>query len=94
MLKAVNPETQDLADEDIFATAAPDLFRAGFETRMKERADSMKLLHASQPPSTSKKFFMEAVPLAPRQQAARTAGGDNRGRRQPWAKKNQASPKK
>ena len=27
ILKAVNPEIQDLADEDLFSTAAPDLFR-------------------------------------------------------------------
>ena len=58
ILKVVNPEIQDLAEEDIFATAGPDLFGTGFEAKMKESADSMKLLHAAKkPPSTSKKFF-------------------------------------
>ena len=89
VLKAVNPEIQDLADEDIFANAAPDLFRAGFEARMKERADSMKLLHASRPPSTAKKFFHGGRPTRPQR-----GGGQNRGGRQHWAKKNQAPPKK
>ena len=89
VLKAVNPEIQDLADEDIFAAAAPDLFGAGFETRMKERADSMKLLHAARPPSTSKKFFHGGRPTRPQR-----GGGQNRGGRQHWAKKNQAPPKK
>ena len=57
ILKAVNPEIQDLADEDIFASAAPDLFGQGFEGKMKERAESLKLLNAASKPPPSKKFF-------------------------------------
>ena len=44
LLKAVNPELQDLANEDIYRQAVPDLFGMGFELKMKERANSMKLL--------------------------------------------------
>ena len=35
ILKAVNLDMQDLADEDSFAEAAPDLFGQGFKARMK-----------------------------------------------------------
>ena len=38
ILKAVNLEIHDLAEEDIFTTAATDLFGTGFEAKMKERA--------------------------------------------------------
>ena len=38
ILKAVNLEIHNLAEEDIFATAATDLFGTGFEAKMKERA--------------------------------------------------------
>ena len=41
VLKAVNPELTDLEEEDLFKTAAPDLFGSGFEQRMKERAESI-----------------------------------------------------
>ena len=57
VLKVMKPVIQNLAGADIFGTAALDLFGSEFEAKMKERADSMKLLHTSRPPSTSKKFF-------------------------------------
>ena len=89
ILKAVNPEIQDLAEEDIFATAAPDLFGAGFEVKMKERADSMKLLHAAKkPPSTSKNFFSRRPSSCPQK-----GGGQNRGGRQHWTRKQPLSKK-
>ena len=89
ILKAVNPEIQDLAEEDIFGAAAPDLFGAGFEAKMKERADSMKLLQAARPPSTAKKFFQGGRPARPQR-----GGGQNRRGRQPWTKRQQAPSKK
>ena len=54
VLKAVTPEFQDLAYEDIFGTAAPELFGSRFDAKMKERVNSMNLLHKLRPPSTSK----------------------------------------
>ena len=58
ILKAVNPEIQGLAEDDLFTTAAPDLFRQGSEQKMKEWAESMKLLSAAtKPPTTPNKFF-------------------------------------
>ena len=38
ILKALNPDIQDLADEDIFRDAAPNLFGQVFVSKMKERA--------------------------------------------------------
>ena len=47
VLKAVNPDIQDPADEDEpFTKASPYLFRSGFEVRMKERP-SRKALHVA-----------------------------------------------
>ena len=59
VLKAVNPDIQDLAEEDIFQTAAPQLFGRDFEAKMKDRAKSIKLLAAAKPHHTpgKKKFF-------------------------------------
>ena len=66
ILKAVNPDIQDLADEDKpFTKASPYLFGSGLEARMKERAESVRLLEATKPPS--KKFFGPAAPLSPRE---------------------------
>ena len=90
ILKAVNPEIQDLADEDLFSTAAPDLFGQGFEQKMKERAESMKLLSsATKPPIAPKKFFRGSRPSAPQ----RGGGQASRGGRQWWAK-SKTAPKK
>uniref|UniRef100_A0A1X7UDD8 Uncharacterized protein n=1 Tax=Amphimedon queenslandica TaxID=400682 RepID=A0A1X7UDD8_AMPQE len=57
IIKSVNPDISDLA-EDIFQTATPNLFGAGFEVKMKERAESLKLLAASKNSQPQpKKFF-------------------------------------
>lgn len=46
--KAVNPEIQDLAnEEDVFKTTAPNLLRGGFKSKMKKQAESLKLLSAA-----------------------------------------------
>ena len=68
ILKAVNPDMQDLADEDTFSEAAPDLFGQGFEAKMKGRAKSLKLISASSssnPPPAPKKFFLRGPLLGP-----------------------------
>ena len=44
ILKSINPEIQDLAEEDLFSAAAPYLFGEGFEQKMKDRAESLKIL--------------------------------------------------
>ena len=44
VLKKMNPDIQDLADEDIFQEAAPDLFGSEFEKRMRKRAKSLQVL--------------------------------------------------
>ncbi len=45
VLKALNPDIQDLASEKgHFKEAAPKLFGPGFEKAMKERAESIKIL--------------------------------------------------
>ena len=49
VLRVCNPDIQDLADEEVlFAEAAPNLFGQNFETKMKERAESIKLLRRHQ----------------------------------------------
>ena len=62
ILKAINPEIHNLANEDVFSIAAPNLFGSVFEAKIKERADSMKLLYALRPPSIPKKFFQVGCP--------------------------------
>lgn len=58
VLKACNPDIQDLAEEEsLFKEAGPDLFGPEFEKKMKERAESVKILSKSQGTSNSKKFF-------------------------------------
>ena len=47
ILKSVNPDIADLAEEDIFQLAAPNLFGSSFEAKMKERAESIKLLSSA-----------------------------------------------
>ena len=85
ILKAVNPDMQDLADEDTFSKAAPDLFGQGFEAKMKGRAKSLKLISASsssKPHRPPRSFFEGAAPSAPREAAAiPTAGGRHPGGR-------------
>ena len=77
ILKAVNPEIQDLAgEEELFKTASPRLFGEGFEQKMKDRAESMKLLSRAKAP-TPRKFFRGGRPTVPQ----RRGGQSNRGGR-------------
>lgn len=60
ILKICNPDIQDLADNDeLYKEAPPNLFGENFEKKMKERAESVKLLSKSQTSSQSgtKPFF-------------------------------------
>ena len=63
IIKAVNPDMQDLADEDTFSKAAPDLFGQGFEAKMKGRAKSLKLISAS--PTGPQEVFSRGLLLRP-----------------------------
>ena len=57
VLKACNPDIQDLADEEnLFQEAGPNLFGTEFKKKMKERAESVKILQRSQG-QRSRKFF-------------------------------------
>lgn len=68
ILKAVNPDIQDLVNEEKnFKEAAPLLFGEGFEKKMKDRAESLKLLQKAKPPGSQapKKFFRGGRPTVP-----------------------------
>ena len=57
ILKLCNNNLQDLAEEDnLFDTAGQNLFGSKFEVRMKERAESVKLLSKAQKPA-NRQFF-------------------------------------
>ena len=47
MLKAVNADIVDFAEEATFNTSAPNLFGPVFEGKKNERAESVKLVTAS-----------------------------------------------
>ena len=53
VLRTCNPNIQDLTEEEkLFADALPNLFGSEFEKKMKERAESVKILAKSQIPSS------------------------------------------
>uniref|UniRef100_A0A1X7UTC5 Uncharacterized protein n=1 Tax=Amphimedon queenslandica TaxID=400682 RepID=A0A1X7UTC5_AMPQE len=84
ILKAINPEIQDLAEEDIFSNSVPYLFGKDFEPKMKNRAESLKILLPN--PLKTNSFFDQAVPLSPKEKAARqteegSLGGQKRASR-------------
>lgn len=57
VLKVCNSDMQDLVEEeDLFAEALPNLFGSAFEAKMKERAESVKILAKSQS-HTGRRFF-------------------------------------
>ena len=71
ILKALNPQMQDMAEElELFQAAAPNLFGHNFETRLKERSESLKILSTcrkkdSPPPHKKQKFFRQSHSSAP-----------------------------
>ena len=75
-------EIQDLAEEDIFSAAAPYLFGEGFEPKMKDRAESLKILSSAKPQQQNKQFFRGSRPTAPQR-----GGGSNRGGKSWWSRK-------
>ena len=84
LLKSVNPEIADLAEEEIFEEAAPNLFGSRFEKKMKERVEPIKLPSASKSsrPTSSLRhqFFQRGCPTAP------TRGGGQANRGRSWQK--------
>ena len=84
VLKSLNPDIQDLAgEEDLFKAAAPNLFGAGFEAKMKDRAESVKLLSkAKAPPPQHKKFFRGGRSTAPRRGSGHSQRGGKQWQRQ------------
>ena len=79
ILRCLNPKMQDMAEEqELFQSAAPLLFGQGFESKMKERSESLKILSScsrsrdSSPPPRKKKqcFFVRATPLPPKETVA------------------------
>ena len=82
ILKALNPQMQDMVEEqELFQAAAPNLFGHDFETRLKERSESLKILSTcrkkdSPPPPKKQKFFRQSHSSAPR----RGSGESSRGR--------------
>uniref|UniRef100_A0A1X7V3N1 Uncharacterized protein n=1 Tax=Amphimedon queenslandica TaxID=400682 RepID=A0A1X7V3N1_AMPQE len=66
VLKDVNPSITGLADEDLFREAAPELFGAAFEEKMKSRADAVKIFLSSKTnPQQKRQFFPPGHPTAP-----------------------------
>ena len=57
MLKAINPDIQDLADENIFKDVAPNLSGQSFEAKIKERAELVNLPLAAKPQPPQKEVF-------------------------------------
>lgn len=84
VLKTLNPKMQDMADEqELFNSSAPQLFGPGFETKMKERSDSMKILEKSStrpPPFKKKQFFRPSHPTGPQRGGGSANRGGNRSR--------------
>jgi len=96
VLKCLNPKMQDMAEEhDLFQSAAPMLFGQGFESKMKERSESLKILSScsrsrdsSPPPRKKQSFFRQGHSSAPQ----RGSGDSKRGR--PWSKSKPAPARK
>ena len=95
VLKSLNPRMQDMAEEDeLFKSSAPLLFGQGFESKMKERSESLKILAScsrsrdSSPPPRKKLFFRQGHSSAPQ----RGSGDSRRGRH--WSKSKQAAARK
>ena len=90
VLRALNPEIQDLAAEkEHFKEDAPQLFRNGFEKVMKERAESIRILQkASKTASVPQQKKFSQRPLhcpqkrqrpEPRQQERQPGSGNRDG---------------
>lgn len=83
VLKELNPDIQDLAEDDSqFIDAAPKLFGAGFKKNVKERAEAMKLLKGAKPfiKSSQKPFFQTACLSGPRRGGGYFQGRGGRGK--------------
>ena len=80
ILKVCNPDIVSLADNrELFNDAAPSLFGKGFETKMEDRAEALKVLHRVRVPHNIREriFFEGAVPQpTPQEEAAMDTAGD------------------
>ena len=85
VLKVCNPDIASLADDqELFSNAPPMLFGEGFETKIKDRAEALKILHKGQQPSSTQShsggrqrpFFRANRPFNPQ----RGGGYQGRGR--------------
>lgn len=65
LLKVVNPNIQDLTEEDVFESVAPFLFGKVFEEKMKSRTKSLEILLAAKDTQRKKKFFQLGLSTAP-----------------------------
>lgn len=80
VLKTLNSDLLDLAEEDeLFKEAAPNLFGEGFEKRMRERAESVKLLSKvskpTKPPDKPNQFFRKGRFTGPPRGSGQSRGG-------------------
>ncbi len=69
ILKVCNPDLSGLVDkEDLYIEAAPSLFGDEFASKMKERAEMVKILHKSQsrPNQPNNKPYWESSFSAPK----------------------------
>ena len=81
VLKVCNPDISSLADDqNLFEKAPPMLFGEGFETKIKGRAEALKILHTGQStsaqPKQNRQFFRGNRPSNPQ----RGGGYGSRGR--------------
>ena len=72
MLEVCNPDIGSLADEqELFSNAPPMLFGEGFETKIKDRAEALKILHKGQQSNSThshsgrQTVFLNQPPLQP-----------------------------
>ena len=65
ILKSLNPDIADLAEEEIFQSAAPSLFGSGFEAKMKEGRIGQTALSFQVRTSPTKEVFSKRPPHCP-----------------------------
>uniref|UniRef100_A0A1X7UVG1 Uncharacterized protein n=1 Tax=Amphimedon queenslandica TaxID=400682 RepID=A0A1X7UVG1_AMPQE len=87
LLKSVNPGIVDLAKEDIIENAAPYLFGSDFERKMKDRAESVKLLTATSSSRPQRPPDKQFFPRNRNNLPPRGSGQANRGWQ--WPRKEQ-----
>ena len=83
VLKVCNPDLTSLVEkEDLFVEAALSLFGNQFATKMKDRAEAVKILHKSQshyhqPTATRHPYFRGSRPSQPQRRGGFNTRGTN-----------------